>query len=470
MPSSVSDNPLKLSFWTGRVDPRPFAIFRIGLGLTMLHDLFPLAGNLKVFLSDDGMLPRGLGHDWSAWSLFNLTGSSSGVSALFAVGAVALFAFTIGFQTRVATILSWLFLISFHHRNAYVTDGGDDLSRILFFWCMFADLGAAYSVDAARAKQPKATIAAIVPRILQANVAVLYLVAGILKLRFGWLHGEAIYLSLQLMGFARPFGATLAAFPTLCKLLTLSVLFLEIAFAFAAFFPFFRRGAKLSTIAMGLAIQLGILATMRVGVFTEVMLWVLVMWLDPTLLDRLDAWLRERRILGPRASDEGAPAPSSLLAKVFMAVLALQFIATVWDPFFARRLPLPAFVTQERVLLGLVQPYSLFDTVKPVPRWDAPGVLTDGTEVEVLSVVAPGARPREPGLHFSRWNKFTFKTDPPIHFDALGAWMCRAFNEQTAGAKLARFTLVDDGAPPHPPSSPPQAPAHVVLHEQRCEP
>ena len=457
-----SENPLTRAFWLGTVDPRPFAIFRVGLGVTVLHDLADYACDLRAFLADDGMLPRGVVHDPFTWSVFDLVGSMPAVTIVFALGVLSVAAFTVGFQTRVATVLSWLFLISLHHRNYYVTDGGDDLVRILFFWAMFCDLGSAYSLDARR--RGTRAMHAFVPRLLQAHVAVLYLVAALLKLRLGWLRGEAIYLTLQLDGFVRPLGTWLLGWPALCKLSTRVIVLMELAFPFFAFAPWRRRETRAVAIGLGAFVQLGILFTMRVGIFTETMLWVLAMWLQPEWIDRV-----ERRF-GRTTHVEDAPAEPRAM-NVLYGALGLQFVLAVWDPFLARRLPMPSFVKAERAAISIVQPFGLFDTIYAVPRWDAPGKLHDGTELEVLSVVAPGARPREAGMRFSRWNKFTFKgIEHPIAYAELGAYFCRAHDERT-GKKLESFTLVNDATPPHDSSGRTAAPpTHAILWEQRCTP
>jgi hypothetical protein len=451
-----SENPLARAFWLGSVDPRPFAIFRIGLGVTVLHDLADYALDLRAFLADDGMLPRGVVHDPFTWSVFDLVGGMPGVAIVFALGVLSVLAFTVGFQTRVATVLSWLFLISLHHRNYYVTDGGDDLVRILFFWSMFCDLGSAYGVDARR--RGARAMHAFVPRLLQAHIAVLYLVAALLKLRIGWLHGDAIFLTLQLDGFVRPFGAWLGTHPALCKLATRSIVLMELGFPFFAFAPWRRKETRAIAIMLGAGVQLGVLFAMRVGIFTETMLWILAMWLQPEWIDRF----------APARIEDAPPAPRAMNA--LYAALGLQFVLAVWDPFLARRLPLPRFIKTERTAISIVQPFGLFDTTYAVPRWDAPGKLGDGTDLEVLSVVAPGARPREPAMRFSRWNKFTFKEiEHPIAYAELGAYFCRAHDERT-GKKLASFTLVNDATPPHDTSGRAAPAMHTVLWEQRCTP
>ncbi|HEV3190847.1 MAG TPA: HTTM domain-containing protein, partial [Polyangiaceae bacterium] len=403
-----SDNPFSYAFWLGGIDPRPAALFRIALGLTILHDLLDLTRDLRAFLTDEGMLPRGTFSGPYAWTCFDWVGSPLAVSALYAVGFGTVVAFTLGYATRAATIATWLFVSSLHHRNNYVTDGGDDVVRILLFWSIFANLGAAYSVDARRAATRVISVPALPVRILQLQIAVLYFAAARLKFRLGWLHGDQIFYALQLDGFARPPGTFLTRFPSLCRLATKAILGMEFLFAFAAFSPVAIRFSRTVAIALGLAIQLGILTTMRVGIFTEAMLSVVWLFVLPEWIDAAEAWARKRYRLATDAR------PSSVVESprwrvALNAFVLLQFVAAIWGVVAARRFPLPKVVAREIKLLDVEAKYSLFDVTYAIPRWEAPGLLADGTPVEVLSVVAPGAMPRGPNVRFSRWNKLTFK-------------------------------------------------------------
>ncbi len=472
-----SENPLSWAFWLGSVDPRPLALFRVALGIAVLHDLVDLAFELRAFLTDEGMLPRGAVRGWWTWSVFDLVGSPAAVAIVYAAGAVAVLAFTVGYRTRLATAASWLFLVSILHRNLYVTDGGDKLTAILFFWSIFADTGACWSVDAwlrARRSSPSrpAGVFAIGPRLLQASVAVLYLMTGRLKYRMGWLHGTAIYQALQLDGFVRPPGAWVGAHPGLCAALTYAVLAMELSFAFFAFSPVRPRVCRAIAIGLNLAVQLGILVTMRMGIFTEVTLATSLLFLQPEWVDRAEAWLAPKAGLaavrvGPAWRSGSALGRKAAVA--FAGALCLQFVTSVWDGFAGRRLPLPEFLSDERLALSLEPAWDLFGTTYELPHWDAPGVVLGGRQVEVLSIAAPGTRPRGPGLRFSRWHKFTMKwRERPFLFAELGRYLCRAYDERT-GERLLSFDLTNDVYDPVVPGQavPPHAPR--LLWRQACD-
>src|SRR6185369_3503249 len=105
------------------------------------------------------------------------------VALAFAVGTAATLAFTLGFRTRLATIITWVFFISIHNRNRWLTLGGDDLTDVLLFWSMFVDLGACYGLDARRLGA-RLRITAFPARLLQYAPALIYLHAARFKLLF----------------------------------------------------------------------------------------------------------------------------------------------------------------------------------------------------------------------------------------------------------------------------------------------
>jgi hypothetical protein len=431
-----SENLFTRAFWLGTVDARALGLFRIAFGLTLLHDLADWIPDLHAFLTDDGMLPRSTLHanpaNWWARGAFDLVGSQAGVAMVFAIGCFAVALFTLGVFTRAATIVSWLFLLSLHHRNPYVTDGADDLARVLLLWSILVDLGARYSVDAWRSGRTITDVPALGARLMQAQVATLYLVTAILKLRGGgWLSGDGVFRTLQLDGYQRPLGAWLLGHPALCAMSSRVVPFVELAIAGAAFCPLWPRITRSMCIVLGAGLQLGILCAMRVGMFTELMLAVLTLWIPfrvPAVVVR--------------------PEEEFGVARVVRVAFVVQFVIAIWDPFLGRRAPLPHVVQDERLLLSVALPYSLFDLTYEVAHWDALGLLVDGSHVDVLSVVAPATQARGPGWHHHRWNKLTFKSlERPLEMPALVAYFCRSYDAQTSSIQLASFTIVRTTAP-----------------------
>ncbi len=214
-----------------------------------------------------------------------------------------------------------------------------------------------------------------------------------------------IYQVLQLVGFVRPPGHLLQSAPSLCFALGVMTLGLEFSFAFFALSPVRTGWCRFYAVIAGLMVQMGILVTMRVGVFTETVIVSMLLFVQPEWLDGEFPW-------------QGRPAPgsdapwSSLISPgprlLAFAFLSFHFVAIAWGPFIARRFPPPRWVLTERRLLWLDQPFGLFDVVYDIPAWHVTGTLPDGGTIDVLPVAVPALVPRV-AWSFSRWYKFTFK-------------------------------------------------------------
>ena len=65
--------------------------------------------------------------------------------------------FTIGFQTRVTSVLTWFAALAYLHRNPLVLFGQDTMMNLCLFYLMMAPCGAIWSVDSliARYRQAK---------------------------------------------------------------------------------------------------------------------------------------------------------------------------------------------------------------------------------------------------------------------------------------------------------------------------
>ncbi len=453
----ATENPLRADYWFGTADARPQALFRWLFGLTVCHDLLNYTRDLPAFLTDSGMLPRGVQADPHTWSVFELVGSTAGAAALFSVGLTAVVCFTVGFHTRVAAAVAWFFLTALDTRNLYVTDGGDDLVRCLMFLSIFADLGRCWSLDSWLGRVSTGPARVLALRFLQLHIALLYFCAARLKFRAGWLHGNVVFQILQLTGFVRPPGLILAQSPAMCRGSTLLTLVLEFSFAFFALSPWKVGWSRALAVAAGFAVQFGILVSMRVGAFTETMLAAMALFTRPEWFD----WLRAR--FGSHASPKASPNPdlvsgpvqnrfvdvlrASPVRAVGFALLCFQFMLLAWGPFIGRRIPPPRALMNARQYLWLDQPFGLFDVVYDIPRWSAEGSTITGAHVEVLSQAVPDLVPVV-RWRFSRWYKFTFKErERPFRFEQLGAFMCREYLAHT-GQKLREFSLSETLTPP----------------------
>ena len=405
MDEAVSARPWRRDYWLGTVDPRPLAAFRIGVGLLLISDLVSRARQLTTFLTDDGILPRGAQPERWAWSLLDLVGSTTGVAVLLGLAFVCVIAFTLGYRTRLATLLTWLFVLSLQNRNLTIVDGGDDLMRVLLFWGVFTDLGGAWSLDVWLGRRPRARVFALGARLMQWEIPLVYLAGGYLKIRGSWLGGDAIYQTMQLTGFVRPLGHALLSVPWLCTAMTFGTLVIETSVSVLFVTPFFSRPARVLGIFMATGLQLGILLTMRVGIFTGLMLVVNVIYVLPESFDAIERWWHRRRGSEPAPISATSPPLFGRFAPAVAIVLVVHLGLISASNLVART---PAVVDQELKWLGLNQGLNLFTRSVPVARWHADGVLASGRTVDILPFTAPEMQPAVEHW-FNRWTKLIFK-------------------------------------------------------------
>jgi hypothetical protein len=452
-----ADGPLDRKFWLGRTDPRPLAALRIGLGLLLLFQLADLARSFDALYTPDSFFPSRSAFDPNAFGLFQLLPSRGGAVLLLGAYAIALTAYVVGWQTRWASVAAWALCVSFHHRNPVYMSGGDWMAQLMLFWSIFADTGAIWSLDARRRGAAGSVFAAPL-RAMQLHVALMYFITGRLKYIGTWRSGWGVYLSLDLGYFNRPPGSWMHAHPALCRFTNHAVLALELLFLFMAFSPIANRFGQLAAAVTNVAVQLGVLATMKVGAFTGFMLVATVLFIPPFVWERAFGPLPKPREPEPRL--EMHPGRWAVVS-----VLALAILLIAWDPFVGRRFPMPHAVSSARVAIGIDQPYALFDRLYPQPTWQASGVRSDGSAVDLIPIVAPGLTPSHDWLA-DFWVKAAFNLHTADGED-LARFFCRAYG-RARSETLSSVRVVLQSRLQSIPGTPDNPVVTRVFHDGAC--
>ena len=427
-----SNVPFHPRFWLAGADARPLALLRIGLGLLVMADLLDRLRDFHAFYTALGVVPQPATFTQSLtrWSLLALPGGPTVTLAVFLVGFPLALALTLGYRTRLANVLLWLFMVSLFHRNPHVVAGGDAVMTALLFWSMFADTGAQLSLDVRLRRRSPATLVPGYPlRFLQLQIAFIYLVSALAKTGPGWRDGTAILNALQVSDWDRGLAPLLLAHPTVCTALTFATLAIESLFPLLVFSPWQSRRCRIAALAGGAALHAGIFLTMRVGLFSEIM-----------LLSYLAFW---------PGADGREPMPvlsrrERRLAAAMAAQLALIVAGQITS---AARRPLPLPLIAELQILGLGQDWRMFspDTPRIEVRWRATGHLEDGHTVDVIPMVAPRLGEQR-SFFYSRWHRLRngLVNQPPDLVAAVGRYICRRWNGERAPPVLLRFELHAD--------------------------
>ncbi|MCA9817266.1 MAG: HTTM domain-containing protein, partial [Cyanobacteria bacterium HKST-UBA01] len=131
--------------------PYPVAAFRILFGLLLLQhslliysDLYNWYGAKALALSPT----VDLNNPYVCLNLFKIFPDNDlWLTAIYAAYVLAALALTLGYRSRMASILLYLIIVSFYHRDPYLLNSGDTLVRVMSFWIVFAPTGAAWSLD-----------------------------------------------------------------------------------------------------------------------------------------------------------------------------------------------------------------------------------------------------------------------------------------------------------------------------------
>ncbi|WP_129113143.1 HTTM domain-containing protein [Halegenticoccus tardaugens] len=439
------------------VDARALAAFRISLGLLLLADLLLRARDVGAFYTDAGVLPRAslfaTAPDYYELSPHALAGSARAQIALFALAAVFAATLLVGHRTTLSTAISLGLLASLQARNPFVLNGGDALLAWLLVWALFLPLGERWSVDARRrgSGRPRRRVANAASAALLLQAVLVYASNAALKLRGGdWLRGDAILYVFSLDQFVVGFGNELARHPELLTLLGRGWLAMLVCSPLLVLLV----GRPRALFALGfVGTHLGMLLTMRLGLFPLVSIAALLAFLPEEVWDAVEsaattALQRVRESSGPLDRFGG-------LSPVTTSSRTLTAAARSWNRIAS---PLAAvFLTLVLVwnaaALGYVDPSAGPSTVANVapdesqwnmfanpPRTDGwyvvPGRLESGTRIDALrgsSVTFD--RPPDVARTYpnARWRKYLVtvrRSDDERLRRHLAAHLCHRWNSR----------------------------------------
>lgn len=183
------------------------------------------------------------------------------ISGLFAI---------LGLFTQLSILVFLVCTVSIQSRT-FVThfSGADYIARSLLLCLLFANCGAALSMDATLFSRSEAMVPGWPIRLIQIYVCVIYLSSAIQKCRCDfWRSGEAMRnVAVSVMWSRRLF------LETLCKVWvykfgTYAVVFFEFLAPFTFWFPELR----LATLVVAVLFHLGVLLVMRIGYFSPLMI------------------------------------------------------------------------------------------------------------------------------------------------------------------------------------------------------
>ena len=288
------------------LDVRSLALLRMGLALVILADLWTRFGDLVAHYSDAGVLPRAVLNDVllkpGYWSIHALSGSPAVQGLLFLGATLFALAMLVGYHSRVATIASWVLLISMHNRNPLLIFAADDVLRAVMFWAMFLPLGAAYSVDRAMntATRPiPVRILSGATLALMVQQCFIYIFSAVFKTtnEAWWPDGTAVYYSLSYDQYVTPLGHFLLNLGPLLTLFTLVTLVLEWVGPLLIWSPVRNDLCRMAAVVIFIGLHAGFGLTLNLGIFPFLSIFTWLAFIPTSVWEAAS-----RRLYGPQRS------------------------------------------------------------------------------------------------------------------------------------------------------------------------
>ncbi len=251
-------------------DLRSLALFRIGLGLTILLDLALRAADFRFFLTDAGPLPlQALVKDTltgaTGFSLYFLSGFALWPYLLFLATAALAAALMVGWRVdRVAPAL-WLLCLSLQTRAPLALNSSDRLILSFLFFGCFLPWDRVWAVGRpALAPGEGTTVRHPAATALLLQMALMYAMAFSYKLGTVWTgDGSALFRTLLSAQYAR--NQALLAYPDLCRWGSYAAVAWEGLGAFLLLLPWPRL--RLAALAVFALFHLGTGLLLDIGLF-----------------------------------------------------------------------------------------------------------------------------------------------------------------------------------------------------------
>lgn len=387
------------------LDYRSLAFFRIFLGLTILADLICRLPSLVSMYTDDGVITRYVvwlyyeqfalnNWEYGIWSLHWISGEASLQYALFGVAALAAIALTLGWWTRIATIISWVLLASLHVRNPLILTSGDTILKLVLFWSMFLPLGKIWSLDA-RNNENKYFVGkryfsfASAGLILQ--IILMYFFTGVAKCNEYWFSGDAMEYVLRLDIYILPFGSQMLEYPLLLTLVTYATLFWEVIGIWLLLSWVRNDLARIVVMLAYWSFHIGISMAMSIGLFPFICLMI---WL-PLLPSRVWQFLLRDSSVTSTTNSIVQDEPKSLRLVVnSFSVVTILFVALLNISNIENRICkqfMPRSIAPLGYWLNLDQRFQMFGRPPSTNPWFVyEATLRDGTKIDIVRSVMKG--------------------------------------------------------------------------------
>lgn len=200
-------------FWFAPRDPYALSVLRIITGITTCWWFLVWTFDLQRMFGPKGLLPLETMIDWRGGRgipLLDFAGNSTTLWIIHSLALVCAVMYTIGLFTRITSVLTAVFLISYLWRAPLLAGELEYMLAMLLVYLCVGPCGADLSVDKLRVRRKtkadlrlrpeeldkplRSTTATISTRLIQVHVTAIFIMMALVKLRSAaWLQGGAVW-------------------------------------------------------------------------------------------------------------------------------------------------------------------------------------------------------------------------------------------------------------------------------------
>ncbi|MFT5327615.1 MAG: putative membrane protein YphA (DoxX/SURF4 family) [Planctomycetaceae bacterium] len=307
-------------FWFSSADPAPLAVIRIAIGMLLVYSHSVWALNSDGFFGADAWLNSDAvsaiqADGYLVSALWWADGSPTLIAVVHGVAILNALLLMFGLWSRVAAPVAFLLTASFANRNPAALYGFDQvLGFVTLYLCVNPGhgwLSADYwrelrqrqkyagwrRVDTSQIVVAQPSVSAnIATRLIQLHLCLIYLVAGLAKLKgAAWWSGVAFWGAIGNLEYQTVDMTWLVDWPMVVSLLTVSALAWEISYAALVW----NRWARPLVLAFGVMVHAGIAVCFGMMTFGLAMIVANVAFVSPVLIRSLG----QRRSSDPWAAE-----------------------------------------------------------------------------------------------------------------------------------------------------------------------
>jgi len=260
------------AFWFTPAPAYTLGLVRIGFGIVAVVWTLTLLPDLSRVFGAQGAAPDFTPRAFQ-WSVFEIWPGERALLIGWVLLLVAAIAMTVGWHSRIAAIVVFVLIHSFHRRADYILNAGDTIIIIIALVLALSCCGAALSLDQRRHDGSFWSAQTLAPwpiRLLQFQLTLIYLVSVQAKLvNKSWTDGSAVFYAWRTDGRWALLETPewLAGNAILVNAATWGTLVIELAIAILVW----NRRWRFWVLAAGVVMHLSMMVTMNVGYFSLAM-------------------------------------------------------------------------------------------------------------------------------------------------------------------------------------------------------